>query len=139
MNTKAIIGGIVGAILYFFLGWVVWGMLLMKMMEPYINTTCMRPEAEMNWVLLIMANLFWGLGLGYIFSKSNVNTFASGAVMGAIINVLFGISIDLFMYNFHTIMNSLTPAWYNIGANLVVGAIVGGIMGAVMGMLSARK
>ena len=27
MNTKAIIGGIVGAILYFFLGWVVWGML----------------------------------------------------------------------------------------------------------------
>jgi hypothetical protein len=129
MNSKLIVGALIAAIAYFLLGWLIWGMLLMNMMEPHMNATCMRPETEFNMGLLIAGNLLWGAAFSFIYSKANLTSFSAGAVFGAILTVLIGLSIDVMMYTFHTIMTSLTPAWINIVPNAVVGGIVGGLLG----------
>ena len=134
MNTKTIIGGVFGGIAFFFLGWLIFGIVLGPMTASYTNMSCMRPEAELSVSLLAVANLLWGLTFAYIFSKMpSITGFASAAVQGAIISILIGLSYDLFMYIFSTMSNSLVPAIYNVVGNAVLGAIGGGVIGWWMG------
>lgn len=133
MTTKTLLGGLLGGIAVFFLGWLVWGMALAGIMEAHTNMSCMRPEADMNIVYLALSNLLWSMAYAYIWQKANITTFSSGATTGAIIAVLIGLSIDLMMYTFSTLNTSLTPAMINVPANLVVGGLLGGILGWWMG------
>jgi hypothetical protein len=89
----------------------------------------MRPEAEMSLPLVFAANLLWGYAFAYIFSnwKGDVN-FTTGAIHGAIISILIGLSFDLFMHAFTTMNSSLIVAVYNGVGNAVVGALGGGII-----------
>jgi hypothetical protein len=133
MSTKALLGGLIGGIAVFFIGWLVWGMALSGIMEAHTNMNCMRPEAEMNMVYIALSNLLWAFAFAYLWQKANIITFASGATSGAIVSVLIGLSIDLMMYTFSTLNTSLTPALINIPANLVVGGLLGGIIGWWLG------
>src|SRR5258706_14671411 len=86
MNTKTLVGGLIGAVAFFFLGWVIFGMVLGPMTDSYANMRCMRPKAEISLPLLIVANLLWGLTFAYLFSKMpSVTGFPSAAVQGAFI------------------------------------------------------
>lgn len=127
MNTKVITAGVIGGLVSFFLGWVIWGMLLMDTMTQYQNASCMKPESEMNMGLLIVANLIWGFLYAYIFSnwKSELS-FKSGLVPGAVMSVMIGLAFDLYTITFTTMSNSYTPIGINFVANAVVGAIIGG-------------
>ena len=55
--TKIVIGGIVGGISFFFLGWLIYGVLLMDFMSEFSNTTFNRPEEEMVWWAMILSNM----------------------------------------------------------------------------------
>ena len=134
MNTKVLIGAVIGGVVFFLLGWLIFGMLLGPMMEGYTNMTCMRPEAEFNIPLVAVANLVSGLAYAYIFSKMpSVTGFSSGAVQGAIISVIIGLSFDLFFYAFTTMSTSLVTSVYNVVGNAILGAIGGGVIGWWLG------
>jgi hypothetical protein len=129
MNTKMIVAGLLGGVAFFLLGWLIWGMLLMDIMAQYSNTACQKPEAEMNMVYMVVANLLWGYVFAYILSNWNgAKTFSSGAVPGAIISIVIGVAFDLYTLALTTMMTSTTPIFYNIVANAVVGALVGGLV-----------
>ena len=129
MNAKTIIAAIFGAVAFFLLGWLIWGFLLMSTMNQYVNASCAKPMEEMNMTLLIIANLIWGLLYAYIFANWNgPKTFSSGLLPGALINVLIGLSLEMFNYTFTTVNTSMTPMWINIVPNAFVGAIAGGIV-----------
>jgi hypothetical protein len=129
MNAKTIIAAILAALAFFFLGWLIWGILLHSTMDQYANASCMKPMEELNMTLLIIANLIWGYVYAYIFSNWNgPKTFSSGLLPGALINVLIGLGIEMFNYTFTTINNSMTPMWINIIPNAVIGAIAGGLV-----------
>ena len=136
MNTKVLIGGIIGGIAFFLLGWLIWGILLMDTMSQYSNASCMKPEAEMNMAYMVIANLLWGWIFAYILSnwKGEMSP-KTGAVVGVVISVIIGIAMDLYSLAMTTMMTSTTPMIYNIAAN----ALVGGIVGAVVGWWVARK
>jgi hypothetical protein len=58
MDTKKLfMGTIVGGIACFFLGWVVYGMLLMETMAAYSNPSIMRAGTDMVWWAMILGNL----------------------------------------------------------------------------------
>lgn len=134
MNSKTLIAGLIGGIVFFLLGWLIFGILLSGPMESYSNMNCIRPEAEMNIPLVAVANLIWGFLFAYIFSKwPSVNSFGTGALQGAIISVLIGLSMDLFIYAFTTLSTSLAVAAFNVVGNAVVGAIGGGVIGWWLG------
>ncbi len=137
MNTnKFIIGGIIGGVANFLLGWLVWGILLMNFFNDHtseVGKAVMRGDNNQIWWALIAGNLFWGFVLSYVLSKSGANSLGSGAKTGAVLSLLIAASINCFIYAFQNIGDTTSMA-VDIVANLVVGGIVGGVIGWYLGM-----
>jgi hypothetical protein len=136
MNTnKFLVGGIIGGIANFLLGWLVWGMLLMSFMEQNMGTATgvMKAENEMVWWALIVGNLFLGFLLSYVLNKSGVAGAGPGATTGAVLGLLLAGGFDFTMFGTSNIM-TLNAVLVDIVANIVVAAIVGGIIGWYLGM-----
>lgn len=135
MNTnKFIIGGIIGGVAFFLLGWLVWGILLMDFMKNNAGTATgvMREQADMVWWALIVGNLFSGLFVSYVLNKAGSASAGSGAATGAAIGLLVGAGFDFTFYGTSNIMN-LNGFLVDIVANTIVTAIVGGIIGWYLG------
>jgi hypothetical protein len=137
MNTnKFLIGGIIGGIANFLLGWLVWGMLLMNFMKEHtseIGKTVMRGDDDIIWWALIVGNLLFGLLLSYILNKAGVMTAATGASTGAVIGLLFAATINIFNYAFMN-LGDMTGMGVDIIASTIVTGIVGGVIGWYVGM-----
>jgi hypothetical protein len=142
MNTnKFLIGGIIGGIAYFFLGWVVWGMLLMNFMTEHttdLGKAVMRKDASgevtMIWWALIVANLLWGFLLSYVLVKSNTSSVSGGASTGAVLGLLTSAGINCFNYAFMDMTDGYTAMAVDIAASTVVSAVVGAIVGWYLSM-----
>lgn len=136
MDTKKLLmGTIAGGIAYFFLGWIIYGMLLMDTMAAYSNPAVMRAETDMVWWAMIVGNLGYACLLTYVFLKwGNIASFGSGAQAGAVLTLLMSFSIDLMMYATSTVMTDPMGIVVDVVAATVMGGIVGGIIGVVMGM-----
>ena len=134
---------IAGAIVNFFGGWVIWGILLKSYFDGTMNATAkamMRPDQ--NFVPLILAQIVFAFLFVFIFDRwASIRTFAGGAKAGAILSVLIGLGFDLQMSAFFVEMHndsSLMPLIVDLLAGAVMGAIAGGVMGAVLGMMNKQ-
>ena len=131
MNNKILIGGLIGGIAAFLLGWVIYGMALQGVMEA--NTTeaaksTMRAEEDMVWWAMILGNLALGFLFALIYGRwANISTFKTGAIAGAVIGLLWGLSFDLMMYSMSTLY-TLTGVAIDVIAFAVMCALVGGIV-----------
>ena len=136
MNTnKFLVGGIIGGIGYFLLGWLVWGMLLKDFMANNVGsaTGVMRADDQVVWWSLIIGNLFSGFALSYVLNKAGAISAGLGAATGAIVGLLISAGFDFTMYGVSNLMNT-TGALVDIAASTVVGAIVGAVIGWYLGM-----
>ena len=136
MNTnKFLVGGIIGGIAYFLLGYLVWGMLLMDFMTNNAGsaTGVMKTNDQFIWWALIVGNLFSGFLLSYVLNKSGSNSAGSGAATGAVIGLLVSAGFDFIMYGVAN-LSTLNGALVDILASTVVAAVVGGIIGGYLGM-----
>ena len=75
MNSKVIIAALIGGIVAFLLGWLLYGVLLMDFMASNAG------------------------------SATNIKTLATGAKAGALIGLLIGISYDFLNYGMTNLMN----------------------------------
>ena len=134
MNVnKMLLGALAGGIVYFFLGWLVWGMLLGSTMEmpPEIKSVVAKDPMVM-WAMVVSCLVF-GLLLAYIFERwAGISTFVSGAKAGAVIGGLSATSLDLSLFSMHNLMD-ITQVVADVAASTVVSPIVGGIIGLVLG------
>ncbi len=136
MNTnKFLIGGIIGGVANFLLGWLIYGMLLMSFMHTHSNNTSgvFRAEADMVWWAMIAGNLALGFLFSYILNKTNVSSAATGAATGAVVGLLMSTAIDLTMYAQLNLFDTTAMA-VDIVASTVISAIVGAVIGAYLGM-----
>ena len=136
MNTKKILlGSFAGAVTYFLLGWLIYGMLLMDYMTnscpniPGLN----RNESEMLLWVMFISNLLSAFLMAYIFDLAKISGWMNGMKQGAIIGFIITAVFDTGMYAM-TFM--LTKNWLMIDvlASTVMAAIVGAVVAAVMGM-----
>lgn len=132
---KLLTGGIVGGILYFFLGWLIYGILLADFMQTHPGTVSgiERAPDDMQYLYLAIGNLAMGFLLAYIFVKGNVNSMGSGFITGGIVGALVSIGVDCVMYA-TTNIASKTAMAADVAAMTIMTAVVGGIVGMVMGM-----
>ena len=138
MNTKNfLIGGIVGGVLFFLLGWLFYGNLFAGYFKdhPGTATNVDRAMDQFQWWALILGNLLFGFLLAYIFSKSGVTSLASGLVTGLVVGFLFSCSMDLVMYGTSNIMSKHTLA-ADIGITTVMWAVTGAVVGAILGAMN---
>ncbi|HNX44618.1 MAG TPA: hypothetical protein PKI35_09300 [Bacteroidales bacterium] len=129
MKAKFIASGLFGGIINFFLGWLVYGKLLM----PFLNANTIHyegltKEMPVLWMLVISC-LATGYFLAFIFKRwAGISTLKGGLIGGLIIGFFIAV-----MYDF-----SLMSMWnlYNLKAILVdalATVVIYGITGAAIG------
>lgn len=130
---KLLMGGIVGGILYFLLGWLVYGNLMADFFKNHPGTATNVDKAEMDYLYLAIGNLAQGFLIAYIFVKGNVSSLGNGLVTGGIVGLLGCVGINCIMYGVSNITSKTAMAG-DVAAFTVISAIVGAAVGAVMGM-----
>lgn len=133
------LGGIIGGVAHFFLGWLVWGILLMKFMMNHINPSAsvvFRTEADMVWWSLIVGNIAMGFLICYILMKAGVRSVAGGASTGAVVGFLASLGMNCIMYAQMKVYGNTAMA-ADIAAATVVTAIIGAILGWFLGRNNA--
>ena len=141
MLVRILVAGIVGTIVSFFLGWVVWGMLLANYMASTLSPTAKTFISEQpRWLPLIVAQLGFGFFYAFVFDRwAGARSLTSGLFAGAIIGFSFAfisnLMNDAFIINLHVGANT-PPMIVDIAAGTVVGAVIGAAEGLVLGMMS---
>ncbi|MEN6456067.1 MAG: hypothetical protein ABFD10_17585 [Prolixibacteraceae bacterium] len=130
---KILLAGIAGAVVYFLLGWLFYGILLMNFMtENAGSATGVAKEPMLMWALAL-GDLFWGFLLAVIFGCwTNIRTWLAGAKAGAIIGLLMGAGIDLMMYGTSNLYNC-TALVVDVIVVIIMTAIVGAVVAAILG------
>jgi hypothetical protein len=134
MNTKKIVfGGIAGGVAFFFLGWLIYGILLMNYMTANTNQCMAKSMEQMVWWSLILSNFAWGFVLSVIFGWSNTTGWKAGAVRGAIFGLLTSLALDLGFLSMTTMYSNHGAMLADIISTTVMVAIGGAIIAQVMG------
>lgn len=133
MNTRMIIAALLGTVISFLLGWVVFGMLL----DPYYQANVvhyhglMRTGDDMRLYGIFLSQLCANGLLAYIFSRwANITSFVPGFSAGLIIGFLMYASFDLAMWSSMNIF----PAKF-FAVDVIVNAVFAGVMGGVIGVI----
>ena len=129
MNVKNfVVGGIVGGIVDFLMGWLVWGILL--------KDTFPKPEgagAE-NMMFIFLGCLSFGFLISYVFSKGEgISTYMNGIKMA--------VGIALFMSlrdNFFMGMYKETIDFKLMGIDILAAMVVASIVGAAVAVVNGK-
>ena len=136
MNSqKFIIGTLAGGITYFFLGYLIYGIALASFYAQHSVAPAGATKSmnEIVWWALILGNLASGALLTYIFGKiGNINSFGSGAKVGAGIGFFMALSMDLIRYATENSSDG-TAMFADVVVGVVMSTIAGGVIGAVLG------
>ena len=136
MNVKQFsITTIVGAVVNFILGYLIYGMLMASFFEANMGsaTGVMKTPDQLNLPLLFVGNLAFAALITYIFSHwANISTFATGMKGGMIIGGLLTLAYNLIQYSTTNIGN-LTASLVDVVVAIVMIGLVGGVIGLVLG------
>lgn len=127
MNTKSfLLSGIVGAIVYFLLGWLFYGVLF----------TELHGDSEPCMWMIALGCLFMALLIALIYNRwANISTFSTGLKAGFVIGLLYSLSMNFFMYSSKCIN---TDFFITIAIETISLAIVGGAIGAASGFFQKK-
>lgn len=122
MNVKNLmVGTLVGGIVYWLLGWVFYGMLF-KDIYP--------DEGQQNIVFLFLGCLTFAFLLTYIFIQwASISTPLTGLKAGALIGLLYGLSMNFFIYSTKELNLNY------MALDTVINAVMAGIAGLVIGLI----
>jgi len=131
MTLKLILAVLAAAVVGFFLGWLVYGLLLTGFFEA--NMTVYEGSMDEDNAMwgYIVSNISWGIVYVYIFSAlAGIKSFGKGFVAGLIITFLVALSVDV---SFFSSMNIFT--YQVMIVDVIVAAIIGGLMAGVAALI----
>lgn len=129
MNVKNfIVGGIVGGIAHFFLGWLVWGILLKDAMP--------KPEGAGadNMLFIFLGCMCFGFLLSYVFSQGD-------GISQCVPGIKMAVGIALFMSlcnNFFFNMYNEAIDYKLMGIDVVASTAVAAVIGAVIAVVNGK-
>jgi hypothetical protein len=140
MIIRVLAGTLVGGIVMFFLGWLIFGLLLAEFMKAHtINYAGLMKEPMPDMIPLALANLVWAWLFAFIFDYwANIRTFVGGLKGGALIMFPIALGIDLQFMAFMNLYQGFAPLIIDVIAATVLGAIGGGVIGWVLGMVGKK-
>lgn len=131
---KLAVGGIVGGILFFFLGWLLYGILLTDFMKNNPGVVSGYNKETPDMLYLVIGNLLSGLLMAYIFVKANINTLMGGLMLAAVVGFLIAASYDCTIYA-TTGLFSKKMMLADVLAATAMSAVAGAVVGLLMGKL----
>lgn len=125
MNAKNfLVSGIVAGIVNFLLGWVFYDQLFPDLYPK---------EGEPNMVFIGLGCLIFGLLVAYVLTGiASITSTKEGLKGGAVFGLLYGISMNLFMYS------SMEPNYQNMAIDTAISIVMVAIMGAVIAMINGK-
>lgn len=131
-TSKLLLAGLVGGVVYFALGFLIYGLLMKDAMSGM--SAVMRADADVQWWAGILGNLVMGVFLAWVFARwANVRTLMGGLTAGAIIGAFMASSYDLSMYAWTTLMD-MKGLIMDIVISTLMTAVAGGVVGWMLGM-----
>jgi hypothetical protein len=133
-NNKLLIGGIVGGVAFFFIGWIIYGMLLMSVMAECSSpaAAAMAKEPMEMWAMGL-SNLALGFLFAIIYSKyAALPSVGTAMQHGALMGLLMAASMDFSMYSMMNMM-SLKGVFIDIAAFAVYVSLGSAVIVMVMG------
>ncbi len=124
---KILRGTVAGGVIFFLLGWLVYGVVLMNYMTANMNQCAARPMEEMVWWAMIASCFLTSLLLTLVLKWAGAKAIADGLGIGAVFGVLLASSLDLGFWSMMKMYNNFTV--------LVVDVVVYTLMMSVVGML----
>jgi len=124
---KFLRGTIFGGISYFFLGWVVYGILLMGFLSANMNQCAARPD-EMIWWAIILSNFSAALLLTLFLKWFGAKGIIDGLKIGALFGFLYSLTVSLSSWSMTTMYSKLSALMVDVLASTVVLAVVGMII-----------
>ena len=122
---KILRGTVFGGIGHFFLGWLIYGLLLMNFMSGHMNQCAARPDQQMIWWAMILASLLVALLLTLILKWSQTKSWVDGLIRGAIFGFLLAAMMDLSTWSMTTMYTNFLPLIVDVVAATVLYAAVG--------------
>lgn len=138
MNTRVLLAALVTGIAAFLLGWLLFG--LLGLMEYYAAhstegwNALARPEAEMSFIGIFIANLAWGTLMAWMLWKMGVASAMGGMVPGVVLAVLVTVTYDMFFYSTMNAYADKMIVVVDVLVNALMGAVVGAVAGLMLGM-----
>ncbi len=133
-SNNILIGGLIGGVTSFLLGWIIYGVLLKDAMTSPVSGL-MKPETDMVWWAMIGSCLAQGFLLSYIFGRwANITTAVGGASAGATLGILMALYYDL---GFYAMSNMFTMQ--TMLMDIVMSGVMMGAVGAVVGWWLGRS
>jgi hypothetical protein len=133
---KILLAALVGTIVYFGIGWLVFEGLLGKYMSE--NTTQIagfkKTEEESSMLMLFVSCAAYALLLAIIMGQwAHVENFKDGVLLGAIIGMLVATMTNSYWFSTTNFFNSITPVLADIAAAGLTVGIMGGAIGWFLG------
>ncbi len=128
------LGTVVGGLVLFLLGYLVYGVLFASFFATNVGTATGVTREPFNFVALLLGQLAFAAILTMIFSWSAVRSAGQGAKIGALAGLLFFLGIDLTLY--------ATTNVQNLAASLVdalLAALLFAVSGAVIASVARPK
>lgn len=141
MITRVAIAALVGSVVMFGLGFLIYGVLLDSYMRGSMTPEAAKAMKEMpNLVGLFISNLAFSWMYAFVFERwAGIKTFVSGLIAGILIVVPIAIGFDLNMFSTMNLTSGFTPIIVDVLAVTVLSAISAGVIGQVLGMLNKNK
>ena len=133
-SNKILIGGLIGGVTSFLLGWIIYGVILKDTMTSTI-AGLMKPESDMIWWAMIGSCLAQGFLVSYIFGRwANITTVVGGASAGATLGVLMALYYDLGLFAMTNMLTMQTMLM-----DIVMSGVITAAVGAVIGWWLGRN
>ena len=111
MTKKILLSGIVGTIVYYLLGWLVYGFILPE-----------KSTGEESMLFIFLGCLFYAFLIAYVFCKlAQLTSFKTGLTEGLVMGILYAMVWYFFMN------------WEFKPMAIIEEIIIGGLMTAVLG------
>lgn len=134
MNAKIIIAGVIAGIVSFFLGWLVWGILLMDFYEKGMVSYEGMEKEDPNLPIMGLAQIISGLLLAYIIGNFNGKmNWRRGMNIGAVVGFLLTLSMDLFFFAMMNWYKDMKFVFVDTAINTIFTALLGAIVGWYLG------
>jgi hypothetical protein len=128
------IGTLVGGLVLFFLGYLVFGVVFADFFAANAGTATGVPKMPFDFVSLAIGQLAWGAALTLILGWASASSVGQAAKVSAIVGLLFFFGIDLTM--FATTNTSTLKATV---VDPILAAALFGIAGAAIAAVTRRK
>lgn len=124
---RCVLGTVVGGLVLFFLGYLLYGILFAGFFEANAGSATGVTREPFNFVALGVGQLMWGGALTVVLGWTRTSSVAGGIKVGAAIGLLFFLGFDLTLYA-TTNLSNLTGAI----ADAVLATVLFGVTGAAV-------